>query len=335
MLFMKNKVWELTGLKTGLFHITQLIQLYIYHERPNVIVENSFDKQIIALNGSIEPLISGHLISGRLISQYHFYDVIANLDFDYNGDNINWIIPVLDNIRKITYIFYLTKQGKLYLHDHTPVNFLTNIVQMNIDTMYPTFLDCDGNAYCCKDHHNNRIEDIEIISTINNIVQISSDGLISFALKSTGEVYEHRLKQWSLIPELKDIVSISSGVSHSLFLTANGEVYARGCNDRGQLGLDIENYPQTAIIPTRISNLHNIIQISTGYHHSALLTKDGYVYIFGYNILNTNSDDDYHKPILIPGLSDVVQIIAGCHYLMAFTSSNHIITFGHIKKLLV
>ncbi|KAL3844777.1 hypothetical protein ACJIZ3_002180 [Penstemon smallii] len=78
---------------------------------------------------------------------------------------------------------------------------------------------------------------------------------------------------------LKDI---ACGGAHTLFLTENGDVYATGLNDYGQLGIsDSQNY---TTVPLRVSGVpKQVIQISSGSHHSAAVTVDGELYIWGKN----------------------------------------------------
>ncbi|KAI3472760.1 hypothetical protein Pfo_031077 [Paulownia fortunei] len=75
---------------------------------------------------------------------------------------------------------------------------------------------------------------------------------------------------------------IACGGAHTLFLTENGDVYATGLNDFGQLGIsESQNYTTE---PLRVSSIpKRIIKISAGYHHSAAITVDGELYIWGKN----------------------------------------------------
>ncbi|XP_051115281.1 ultraviolet-B receptor UVR8 isoform X3 [Andrographis paniculata] len=80
----------------------------------------------------------------------------------------------------------------------------------------------------------------------------------------------------------QSLIEVACGGAHTVFLTENGDVYATGLNDFGQLGIsDFQNY---AIKPLRISSIpKRIIKISAGYHHSAAITVDGELYVWGKN----------------------------------------------------
>ncbi|KAH0451192.1 hypothetical protein IEQ34_018491 [Dendrobium chrysotoxum] len=66
-------------------------------------------------------------------------------------------------------------------------------------------------------------------------------------------------------------IAISCGGAHTLFLTENGRVFATGLNNFGQLGT---TSAKTHILePFQISGLpEKVVQISAGYHHSAVVT---------------------------------------------------------------
>ncbi|PIN18662.1 putative protein, contains RCC1 domain [Handroanthus impetiginosus] len=80
----------------------------------------------------------------------------------------------------------------------------------------------------------------------------------------------------------QNLKEIACGGAHTLFLTENGDVYGTGLNDYGQLGIsDSQNYTME---PVRVSSIpKDIIKIAAGYHHSAAITVDGELYIWGNN----------------------------------------------------
>ncbi|KAH9716743.1 putative UVB-resistance protein UVR8 [Citrus sinensis] len=101
--------------------------------------------------------------------------------------------------------------------------------------------------------------------------------------------------------EKHSLKALACGGAHTLFLTAvaciqvgahksfftfdcseTGCVYATGLNDFGQLGIS-ENIGYS-LEPLRISGLKKeVVQISTGYHHSSAITVDGELYMWGKN----------------------------------------------------
>ncbi|MBE3046252.1 hypothetical protein IMZ48_27690 [Candidatus Bathyarchaeota archaeon] len=102
----------------------------------------------------------------------------------------------------------------------------------------------------------------------------------------------------SLTPSLKSrekIVDISSGLEHCLMLTSKGRVFSAATStiefpSRGQLGvpdLTWHTRPDGAYDqPHEVKELsnHHAVQIATGEMHSAVLDKDGWVFVWGDNI---------------------------------------------------
>ncbi|CAA2990925.1 Hypothetical predicted protein [Olea europaea subsp. europaea] len=80
----------------------------------------------------------------------------------------------------------------------------------------------------------------------------------------------------------QSVKEIACGGAHTLFLTENGKVYATGLNDFGQLG--ISDYKSYTTEPLRVSGVpKEVMKISAGYHHSAAITVDGELYMWGKN----------------------------------------------------
>ncbi|CAN8236924.1 unnamed protein product [Cochlearia groenlandica] len=78
------------------------------------------------------------------------------------------------------------------------------------------------------------------------------------------------------------ISSVSCGGAHTLFLTETRRVFATGLNDYGQLG--VSDVKAHAMEPLEVSGLDkDILHISAGYYHSAAITVDGELYMWGKN----------------------------------------------------
>jgi alpha-tubulin suppressor-like RCC1 family protein len=94
----------------------------------------------------------------------------------------------------------------------------------------------------------------------------------------------------SLSHLLFESISIGPGGYHTMALTTSGELYTWGHNRVGQLGrgIDIninqENmYSYISRIPEKVNTVNNIIGVSAGWGHSAILTSDGKVMLCGRN----------------------------------------------------
>jgi len=132
------------------------------------------------------------------------------------------------------------------------------------------------------------------------------------------------------IPHLKNIIQISSLIRHTLALTHEGMVYSFGGDGyHGELG---PREHTDTLFPSLITGLNNIVQVAAGGIHSLVLTVDGKVYGFGYNMegqLGMGELDYCDKPTLIHGLDHVVQIAAGIHHSLALTIEGLVYFFGH------
>jgi len=78
---------------------------------------------------------------------------------------------------------------------------------------------------------------------------------------------------------LSSIKEVSAGSNHTVALQANGSVWSWGSNEFGQLGINSNILYKE--VPTLISGLSKIIEISTGGHHTIALKSDGTLWSFG------------------------------------------------------
>ena len=67
---------------------------------------------------------------------------------------------------------------------------------------------------------------------------------------------------------------------HSLCVTAEGKVFSWGCNDEGALGRVTEDEDE-CMSPGEVDIPAKIVQVSAGDSHSAALSDDGKVFVFG------------------------------------------------------
>jgi hypothetical protein len=166
------------------------------------------------------------------------------------------------------------------------------------------------NLICGKDHYiaqtndnkfyfigYNKLEVNEVLSDLN-ISDVKCGYSHTLLLTSSGEVYAwgcnkngqigNGCNAEQLTPikvnDFNDerIVMISCGYWHSMALTESGRVFSWGCNGFGQLGIGNtvdSNKP-------KIIDLNAIIieRISCGQWHSLLLSNDGFIYAFGFNL---------------------------------------------------
>ena len=84
-----------------------------------------------------------------------------------------------------------------------------------------------------------------------------------------------------MIPSLKNIESVDCGANHTVCLDCDGNVFTFGRNNFGQLGIGDESVSITHI-PQKVT-LPPIKQIACGGDFTFCLTREGRLYVFGYD----------------------------------------------------
>lgn len=89
-------------------------------------------------------------------------------------------------------------------------------------------------------------------------------------------VYEPRLVN---LPER--IAMVDAGLQHCLAVGHSGRAYAWGKGTRGQLGDGENDTSTTPVVVKGAAGLASAVAVSAGFNHSAALTADGLVYVWG------------------------------------------------------
>jgi alpha-tubulin suppressor-like RCC1 family protein len=140
--------------------------------------------------------------------------------------------------------------------------------------------------------------------------------------------------------EVKNIgvhaVAFTAGRCHYAVLAKDGNVYTWGCNDRGALGrgkMCSDCHSNTPQVVSSLKGL-NLRQLASGEDHSAALTDNGYVYVWGSGLrgeIGNGLVKDQQTPQLLEELSRKVricQICAGEDHLAAVDTEGHLWTWG-------
>jgi alpha-tubulin suppressor-like RCC1 family protein len=144
---------------------------------------------------------------------------------------------------------------------------------------------------------------------LTNVVQLSSRGLHSLALRSDGTVAAwgwNAFGQTKVPTTLSNVVQVAAGASFSSALRADGRVAAWGDNSLGQSNLPI--------------GLTNAVQIAAGSHHAVALKSDGTVAAWGWN--------GYGQTDVPTALTNVVQVAAGYFHSAALKSDGTVVAWG-------
>jgi len=126
----------------------------------------------------------------------------------------------------------------------------------------------------------------------------------------------------TLIPKLSQVQRASCGKNHTLFLDNEGKVFVLGDNEKGKLGVP----PETSIIP--VPQMHptltEIVSVSCGVHHSAVLDEYGEVYVMG-DSKATRMTESPHK---LENLPYIRTIACGYYHTMMIDDNGHVWGFG-------
>lgn len=176
---------------------------------------------------------------------------------------------------------------------------------------------------------------MEIDAGSNATVVLCDDGrLLSFGTGEDGRTGDGTTgDRYMPVPVgrgFAGVTKVVSGGGHTLALEADGTVWSWGDNDYGQLGLGGQ-----PTVPTQISALSNIVDISAGQHHSLALDGDGDIYGWGSNLYGQMGNPvmtmgNYSTPVeAAPGISGtVVALGSGDSHCFAITKGGALWAWG-------
>lgn len=134
-------------------------------------------------------------------------------------------------------------------------------------------------------------------------------------------MHHHSLQYLGLPP----VDKIEVGLQHGMALTKSGAVYGWGKGDRGRL-LDSLDVSDKTVHPVPLQIKHEVVDISLGFNHSAVLTAKGKVFVWGKgmsNVIKSSSiasicqDQVTPRNLALPGNRRVVEICSSNFSLVA------------------
>ncbi|XP_061574283.1 regulator of chromosome condensation [Cololabis saira] len=147
-----------------------------------------------------------------------------------------------------------------------------------------------------------------------------------------GETITERKKP-ALVSLSEKTVQVVAGGMHTVCLSETGHIYTFGCNDEGALGRDTSE-EGSETVPAKVSLDEKVVQVSAGDSHTAALTEDGYVYIWG-SFRDNNGVIGLLEPMKtcplptkIPITDPVVKIVSGNDHLVILTRDGDLYTSG-------
>ncbi|KAM9852623.1 regulator of chromosome condensation isoform 2-T2 [Aulostomus maculatus] len=144
-------------------------------------------------------------------------------------------------------------------------------------------------------------------------------------------------KKPALVPLPEKIVQVVAGGMHTVCLSDTGLVYTFGCNDEGALGRDTAGVG-SEMVPGKVTLEEKVVQVSAGDSHTAALTEDGTVYMWG-SFRDNNGVIGLLEPmksspvpIKVPVPEAVVKIASGNDHLALVTLEGNLYTSGTAEQ---
>ncbi|KAM3614716.1 uncharacterized protein V6R79_018418 [Siganus canaliculatus] len=146
-----------------------------------------------------------------------------------------------------------------------------------------------------------------------------------------GDVIERKKPALLSLPE--KIVQVTAGGMHTVCLSDSGNVYTFGCNDEGALGRSTTE-ENSETLPGKVALDGKVVQVSAGDSHTAALTDDGAVYLWGAFRDNNGvigllvPHETSKTPVKVPIQETVVKIASGNDHLAMVTQAGNLFTLG-------
>ncbi|XP_066191292.1 regulator of chromosome condensation isoform X3 [Sylvia atricapilla] len=145
------------------------------------------------------------------------------------------------------------------------------------------------------------------------------------------DIMERKKPALVTLPEM--VVQVEAGGMHTVCLSQTGKIYTFGCNDEGALGRDT-SAEGSETSPGPVELQEKVVQVSAGDSHTAALTEDGRVFVWG-SFRDNNGVIGLLEPMKtssIPLLlqldAPVVKIASGNDHLVMLTVDGDLFTCG-------
>ena len=119
------------------------------------------------------------------------------------------------------------------------------------------------------------------------------------------------------------------GYNHTITLSNDGTVYSFGNNSDGQLGLGHNN---NISLPSRITNLRKIKQVSCGGNFTVCIDYEGFLWTFGNNRigqLGTGNSTPFNVPQKIQEIPPVLSVACGELHTLTITKDSNLWVCGY------
>ncbi|KAK0425501.1 hypothetical protein QR680_009238 [Steinernema hermaphroditum] len=127
------------------------------------------------------------------------------------------------------------------------------------------------------------------------------------------------------------VSSVACGERHTVLLSADGKLWSVGANEYGQLGRSGADHGSFTIYPVDMNVGTRIIQIAAGQNHSAAVSDDGRLFVWGRNSefqCARTSPATLSKPTRVVEITEAVQVACGANSCMALQQSGNVYVWG-------
>ena len=314
---------------------TSPVAIQIY-DRTNVLTANGIKYGVVPDNGGysftptgeITQIAAGHDHSAAVTKDGDLYMWGANGSGQLGiQSNVDSNIPVKVNNssstlpeKSVKYVALgsyhsaaITKDGSLYMwgynnygqlgngsttNSYTPVKIMENVAAVSLGSYHSAAITKDGSLYMWG---------------YNNYGQLGNG--------STTNSY-------TPVKIMENVAAVSLGSYHSAAITKDGSLYMWGYNNYGQLGNGSSGNYEKSVSPIKI--MENVAAVSLGCWHSAAITKDGSLYMWGYNNygqLGNGTTNNLTRPQRIA--VNVQSVELGNYHTTAVSKDGGLYTWGY------
>ena len=162
------------------------------------------------------------------------------------------------------------------------------------------------------------------------ITQIAAGHDHSAAVTKDGDLYMWGSNSYTPVKIMENVTAVSLGSYHSAAITKDGSLYMWGYNNYGQLGNGSSGNYEKSVSPIKI--MENVAAVSLGCWHSAVITKDGSLYMWGdneYGELGNGTTNKLTRPQRVA--ANVQSVELGNYHTTAVSKDGGLYTWGYNK----
>ncbi len=274
---------------------------------------------------------------------------------------------VLDEDHRLSlgggYSAYIDDNGSLYMWGYnysgqlgngtttrslTPIKIMDNVKSVSLGESHSAAITKDGSLYVWGSNYYGQLGNGEIgtdiysavpIKVMDNVKSVSLKNGQSAAITRDGSLYMWGDNQYytlgngttknSSVPIkiMDNVKSVNLGNQHSGAITKDGSLYMWGVNSSGQIGNGKIGVTEEIYVPIKI--MDNVKTVSLGGWHSAAITEDNSLYMWGRNKegeLGNGTREESAVPIKI--MDNVKSVNLGDRHSGAITEDGSLYMWG-------